>query len=1131
MGDAGLFEQVRGRAEDGAALEHERGDHADRSAVRDALNREQQKAVAHRDGPLAVLAGPGTGKTRVIINRVASLIEEGAEPSSILALTFTVRAADELRERLASAVSPSKADAVQAGTFHGFGRRLILRFRDRLGMRREPKLLDSAQRARLLRSIISNGDVSDRLRARRWSDMIEELLRDFEQLSNHAVTPKRARLFAEDWQGRIDREDPSLGLVWDEEERARQLAMCEEFAEKARLYELYKRACAERCCVSFADLIALPIRLLEDSRVGDVIRGECRHIVVDEFQDVNLTQIELLRRLAPAERRPDLCVVGDDDQSIYLFRGADDLAFRRFSQIWRGHAQVELKDNHRSLPALVRITNSVIARGEDRFAPDKEIQAKRGHTDGGATAGVSIVTHPDGEARAHIAEMIRERAAVGWKYKEMAVIARTHTDLDRIAAELRVSGVPAVRAREDGALHDAGVQDVLHWIELLADPTAMHAVRRLLVRPLLAVTSDRVGEWERAFHARASRDEARPSAVAFLRAGLQGGDLIKTPHETRSVKRLMDWWDELHELSARAPAYDVVFRIVSLTGVAHGELLAPHERDARIDSLATLLRFVHGLQDRIDAPGDLAALWSYYQDLSDDDRVMRDVGRDPVDGAAEARFSEDDDAVRLITAHASKGLEFPVVFVPRVEPGHGYPRTQGESALALPEGLEDRAGDERTAKERQLAEERRVFYVACTRAKDELVLFSRATKGRSSSTHFTQEMLYDPELGGGFTRIDARGNPGDVGSAPGGEGAPPALTGEARDEVLARARSGVRRSAALALDVMDDVQAGEEEHRRAQSRFREASVRLNAVALVEAGREVPGRGTDAELDAYVTELERSLALGLEGCERAGMTPPLHLSYTAINDYERCPRCFYLKHVKKIREPGDQALRFGSSIHGALELFYKEWRDAELEGRTQPGVERLLEIGRTRIIEDTPENQPVSEEDLKRAESMLRLTHQHLHADDAHILELERTVSFPHRVDGTAHTLVAKIDRIDQTDAGLKIIDYKTGKASKDKLEPKNKDLQFGIYAMALNHLYGGLYGGEGDAEGTGSPMAGIAEYWLLAAGQRGSIALPSLDMVKIRGVIDTAVRGMLSGEFGPRKGCSGLCAQVSGLGF
>jgi RecB family exonuclease len=339
----------------------------------------------------------------------------------------------------------------------------------------------------------------------------------------------------------------------------------------------------------------------------------------------------------------------------------------------------------------------------------------------------------------------------------------------------------------------------------------------------------------------------------------------------------------------------------------------------------------------------------------------------------------------------------------------------------------------------------------------------------------------------------------------------------------------VRHSAAAALDSMDDADVSDEQRAAAEARLREAATRLGAIAMLEAGRDVPGRGDDPSLDAYLADLERALAFGARPRKTPGMSPPLRLSFTTINDYERCPRCFYLKHIQKIREPGDQAMRFGSSIHGALETFYRQWRDAELDDRPQPGLDHLLELGRSHIVDDTPANQSVSEEDLKRAESMLRLAYEHLHTDDAHILEIEHVVKFPYTVDGVEHTLTAKIDRIDQIDGGHKIIDYKTGKASKDKLEPKNKDLQFGIYAMALNHVFP-----TGEAEGAEAsrldPPPGSAEYWLLGTGQRGLIALTSLDMVKIRSTIDEAVRGILAGDFEPKRNCSGLCAQISGLG-
>ena len=722
----------------------------------DGLNDAQRTGVLHDGPPLIVLAGPGTGKTRVITSRVAHMVlHRGIDPSSIVAVTFTNKAADELRDRLAGLIGAAAADSVHAHTFHGFGLRLLRRFPDLSGVGAMPEIIDSAQRRRLLRELAGKHKVYGRLLALGADALLDEAARVMDLCRHNALSPEDCARFAEQWGGRLERGQGSDGTPIDAAARDAQREERARFAAHAGLYALFEGACRERGWLTIDDLITLPTRLLAGhERVRVICRHEYRRFVVDEFQDVNLAQIEFVRALAPPERGPDLVVVGDDDQAIYEFRGADDRAFARFASIWTDAQTLALTENYRSQRPVLGVANAIISRAGERFEPGKRIEravtlAGQPLAEGAAVEVVQLASdHDAGDA---IAAMVRGEVArrPPEPLSRLAVIARTHTELDRIAAALDLEDIPAQRRRARGVAEDEGVQDLLAWIELLVNPTASWAVRRVLFRPPFGVGSVELSAWEREFAkvqrvAIAGDGGTAPHGGTALRAVSDySAFLLGLAPDHPGVRRFLALRAELLDMAQHADASDVVWAIATRGELAHADLLGGRERARRVENLVRVVRFVRSIQHRLDAPGDLAAFWGYYHDLDDRERDFGALGEDLVERDEEGEGPVAN-AVQLLTAHGAKGLEFDVVFVPRVNPGHGFPKTSGGGErVRLPEGLVDRLGDARTPKERERAEERRIFYVAATRAERRLVLLTKRTKTRSKSEHYAQELLFD----------------------------------------------------------------------------------------------------------------------------------------------------------------------------------------------------------------------------------------------------------------------------------------------------------------------------------------------------------------------------------------------------
>lgn len=658
-----------------------------------SLNAAQREAVEYDAGPLAVLAGPGTGKTRVIVHRVAHMIEKrGVAPERICALTFTNKAAEEMRDRLSTLVGGPAADGVHAGTFHSFGLRLLGRFADLAGLPPRPQIMDSAQQRRLIRSLV----VEHRLFAHALGGGLESIVRDalraISDMRNAGLEPPEAQ----------DRLDQLLGDAKIEPGPRAELGR---FADHVRLFALFDRACMKRGLITIDELITRPTRLLnEHTLVRDICRHDYAHVVVDEFQDLNAGQIRLLIALC-GPGRPDLCVVGDDDQAIYAFRGADEYAFLRFQDAWPDAHRVLLTENWRSGAAVIDCANAIIGASPVRFAPDKVVAPPREQANLPSCVEM-VCCDDDPQSEEAIAAMVLldRQACPERAWKDYAVLARTNTEVERIAGALELEGIPVLVLRSPNAAEDEGVQDLLAWISLVLEPEQTWAARRLLSRPPFGVDPLRLGRCERAWQAEASRlgaGQHMPPIIQWM-CDRYAEEPSLAPH----VQRVSHLAQTFAASASSESADRTVQRIIIEGGLVHADLPGGRIRARRVESLVAALRFVRERLDRLEQPRDLAAFWRYYNDLDDSEKGFTSLLDASVSGP-ESQGLGDEGGVRVLTAHASKGLEFDTVFLPRCYPPHGYPRTMKQDAPVTPEAVvRDRAAPP------LIEEERRVFYVA-----------------------------------------------------------------------------------------------------------------------------------------------------------------------------------------------------------------------------------------------------------------------------------------------------------------------------------------------------------------------------------------------------------------------------------
>jgi hypothetical protein len=357
---------------------------------------------------------------------------------------------------------------------------------------------------------------------------------------------------------------------------------------------------------------------------------------------------------------------------------------------------------------------------------------------------------------------------------------------------------------------------------------------------------------------------------------------------------------------------------------------------------------------------------------------------------------------------------------------------------------------------------------------------------------------------------------------------------QTRRLVLDQARRTARSLASAALEQADDPALADERRAGIAGVLADAARMLEIVAAIERAGEPPAWvGSEGEpvrqFAARLADLVREAPedADFESVFIRTPKPPLKLSHTSIDQYGRCPRCYYLKHVIGFPEAQSLEVGLGQVAHKALERFYRAWRDADAAGRKTPGREELLALGRESFERSVMPGIVADRQVLEDLTALLGRVFDTLHDPRAHILDLEKYIEFPFEHAGATHTISAKIDRIDQrAGGGYRIIDYKsggidaaTGEVIAKYATPDPADLQMGLYAMALPHLFGG----------GADLLPGEAEYWVLSAGVRGTIDFGALKLPKIRGTVEKTIDGILAGNFRPDPRCGGLCTRL-GLG-
>ena len=602
------------------------------------LNTQQQQAVDHGDGPLLVLSGPGSGKTRVLVHRIASLVERGAAfPSQILAVTFTNKAAEEMRRRIESLVGPG-AREIAAGTFHSVCLKILRRHAEAAGYGDRFLVYDESDSLALAKECFDAlGFDRDRMPPQAA----------LERISRAKDACRGPEEFAAEAKG-----NPYLERV-------------------AKVYARYQLRLRELQAMDFGDLIRLAVLLFEKNpELLESYRRRWRYILVDEYQDTNRAQYLLLSALASGHS--NISVVGDDDQSIYRWRGADISNIMRFEKDFPGAKVVRLEQNYRSTGAILAAAGAVVSRNAGR-------KQKSIWTENAAGRKVKIVSC---ESEKREAETVSERISSGsLKYGDVAIFYRTNAQSRPFEEAFRMAGVPYRIFGGMKFYERAEVKDVLAYMRLALDPRDDVSFRRVINVPARGLGKTTVERLEK------FAGERGLGMLDATAAFASSGEV-----RTAASKALSAFASALERLAGEADSPELglfVRKVLDESGYVEAlASVSSIESEARLENINELVTAAEEFVPAQD--GDAGTPLQQFLD-----QVALVSGADAIDGEL--------GAVTMMTLHLAKGLEYPCVFMVGMEEGL-FPHSRSQDD---PEELE---------------EERRLCYVGMTRAKEELFL-------------------------------------------------------------------------------------------------------------------------------------------------------------------------------------------------------------------------------------------------------------------------------------------------------------------------------------------------------------------------------------------------------------------------
>lgn len=639
------------------------------NAILEGLNDEQRRAVEAMDGPVLIIAGAGSGKTRVLTSRVAYMLASGVDPSTVLALTFTKKAANEMKERISLLVGRAKARSVVMGTFHSVFVRFLREWAEFLGYPAQFTIYDTSDSTAAVKHCIKELGLDDK------TYKPKDVLSRISGAKNNLVTAEAYRCRQDLLTADTRSHKPELHKV----------------------YSLYQRKLKESGVMDFDDiLVNMNILLRDNPQAMDALSRRFAYILVDEYQDTNYSQYIIVKKLAQLRR--NVCVVGDDSQSIYAFRGAQIQNIFNFSKDFPEAKVFRLESNYRSTSTIVDAANSVIEKNTNRIPKVCHSMGEKGDP-------IRIISsyNETGEAAMVADEIVSKMRRDSSQYSDFAILYRTNNQSRALEEALRRRNIPYMIYSGNSFYERAEVKDMMAYLKLAVNPLDEESFKRVVNKPARGIGDTSLEALDRAARAH--------QTTLFKAAWLD--DLESFGLRSAAITKIKDFCGMINRFASdafRCNAEELALRIADESGyrtsLAADTSIEGMARKANVEELLDSIsiyvdeRTTEAEENGEDVPD--ITLGDYLENVS----LLANADTDEGD---------DSNRVSLMTVHSAKGLEFRHVLITGLE-DNLFPSMNMVGSLS------------------DLEEERRLFYVALTRAKKDLVLTHATSRMRNGKT-------------------------------------------------------------------------------------------------------------------------------------------------------------------------------------------------------------------------------------------------------------------------------------------------------------------------------------------------------------------------------------------------------------
>jgi DNA helicase-2/ATP-dependent DNA helicase PcrA len=1028
------------------------------------LNENQLKAVTHTNGPLLIIAGAGTGKTSVIAYRIANLIEnEGINPANILALTFSNKAAEEMRNR-AEGLLASSHDDIWISTFHSFCAEVLRENALEFGLSPFFKLITEAEQ---LSMMVAN---TDRLDLKYYEikgnphGLLKQMLDIISRAKDEMITADDYTRFAE----RLAESD-----------RKKELDPLK-VGEIANVYSTYQRLLLEHDCVDFGDLILYTLQgFKEKPHLLLKYQERFQYILVDEFQDTNFAQGQLLDILSASHR--NICVVGDDDQSIYRFRGASIKNIMDFEIRYPDARIITLDENYRSPQEILDASHALIAHNLSRL--DKRLKAAAGNNLHNSDPIRHLSFSNDKEQADCLVWEIQNLLAQDetLSLSDIAILMRSiKTQSKPIVTALERAGIPYNLIGGSGFFERKEIRDILSWMKAIDNPfDTENLIRAIHTSPfnIAPIHVCRISNWGKSNSDINLFDALKEvDSVANLDNGV-----IEEVHSFQCL--LQGLIDQKEDLTAG----EIVRQIIDKIGYRE-RLLQTGAREY-MTGLTNLQKLESMAEDYSSIEG-YSNLRSFLRYLT---YLMLSSEKPP--------YLPLFDAVNVMTIHQAKGLEFRVVFMTDLAQSR-FPGRSRSLPIDLPDELLKEELPDASSRELHLNEERRLFYVGMTRAKEKLRLFhakryKEEQKENKPSQFLTEAMGENPEIEHELDKSNILNK-----DLPFGFNLAKSILDMARGikfrnaekvDFKALLKDGLRSQ----IEFLKAQLLTERDMDKFESKLKMINQSIKDLLIHDVSSDLLNQSIDEELrDTFLGKEDKSTKLAPKEQESYLEFLPitdggLDIAFSALNTYGKCPLQFKYSFIYKIPRKSTINMRVGSLLHKVLEYFHKNYT------RKEASLEDLL-----RLLEDAWKMARLPDSIQWKQFKEKAITGLTNYFDDFKLdsnkpAYFER--SFTLKVE--RHRVKGRVDRVDITPTGgYELIDYKTGRTRTQR--EVDRDLQLSVYSLGAMEAW--------------NIKPEKASYYFLIENKRLSISHHGEQLEEAREKILELAEGILAENFEPK---------------